>query len=70
MLYFLRPTTGALSLNSYIGPFRLLQNNRISGDIPPEVGKLAKLKALDLSGNQFVGEIPNSLGQLTQLNYL
>lgn len=50
--------------------FRLLQNNRISGDIPAEIGKLTNLKALDLSGDQFVGEIPTSLGQLTLLNYL
>jgi hypothetical protein len=50
--------------------FRSLQNNRISGQIPPEIGKLANLNALDLSGNQFVGDIPSSLGQLTRLNYL
>jgi hypothetical protein len=50
--------------------FRSLQNNKISGDIPPEIGKLTNLNALDLSSNDFVGDIPNSLGQLTKLNYL
>jgi hypothetical protein len=50
--------------------FRSLQNNRISGQIPPEIGKLTNLNALDLSGNQFVGDIPSSLGQLIRLNYL
>jgi hypothetical protein len=47
-----------------------LQNNKISGDIPPEIGKLTNLNALDLSSNEFVGDIPSSLGQLTRLNYL
>jgi len=50
--------------------FRSLQNNKISGDIPPEIGKLTNLNALDLSSNEFVGDIPSSLGQLTRLNYL
>ncbi|CAL5022968.1 unnamed protein product [Urochloa decumbens] len=47
-----------------------LQNNTISGVIPPEIGKLTNLDALDLSSNEFVGDIPSSLGQLTRLNYL
>jgi len=58
------------SLTSLPIYFRSLQNNKISGDIPPEIGKLTNLNALDLSSNEFVGDIPSSLGQLTRLNYL
>lgn len=52
------------------GICRLLQNNKLSGVVPTEVGKLYELQTLDLSGNQFNGEIPSSLGRLTRLSYL
>jgi Leucine-rich repeat (LRR) protein len=48
----------------------LLQNNNINGLIPAEIGKLAKLKTLDLSSNHFSGEIPSSVGHLESLQYL
>ncbi|KAM0939637.1 putative protein kinase RLK-Pelle-LRR-II family [Dioscorea sansibarensis] len=50
--------------------FRLLQNNKITGPIPAEIGKLTQLKTLQLSNNQFVGEIPKNLGLLPLLDYL
>lgn len=49
---------------------RLLQNNMISGPIPFEIGKLTKLKTLDLSNNELRGEIPSSIGHLKSLEYL
>ena len=49
---------------------RLVQNNAISGSIPPELGKLEMLQTLDLSNNSFTGTIPSSLGDLKILNYL
>lgn len=49
---------------------RLLQNNAISGPIPPSIGKLEKLQTLDLSNNTLTGVIPDSLGNLKILNYL
>lgn len=49
---------------------RLLQNNNISGKIPPELGNLPKLQTLDLSNNRFSGLIPASLSQLNSLQYL
>ncbi|KAK6944304.1 Leucine-rich repeat-containing N-terminal, plant-type [Dillenia turbinata] len=48
----------------------LLQNNNISGQIPPELGKLPRLQTLDLSNNRFSGSIPHSIGQLSDLQYL
>ncbi|KAF3591219.1 hypothetical protein DY000_02025210 [Brassica cretica] len=48
----------------------LLQNNYITGHIPPEIGKLMKLKTLDLSTNNFTGQIPSTLSASTNLQYL
>lgn len=50
--------------------FRLLQNNNISGELPPELGLLLKLQSLDLSNNYFSGSVPDSLGHLASLRYL
>uniref|UniRef100_M4E8N9 non-specific serine/threonine protein kinase n=1 Tax=Brassica campestris TaxID=3711 RepID=M4E8N9_BRACM len=47
----------------------LLQNNYITGHIPPEIGKLMKLKTLDLSTNNFTGQIPSTLSASTNLQY-
>jgi Leucine-rich repeat (LRR) protein len=47
-----------------------LQNNNISGKIPPELGFLPKLQTLDLSNNRFSGDIPVSIDQLSSLQYL
>jgi Leucine-rich repeat (LRR) protein len=49
--------------------YSLLQNNNISGRIP-EIGRLTRLKTLDLSSNQLSGEIPSSVSRLTNLQYL
>ena len=40
------------------------------GPIPPELGQLTQLKALDLQVNRLTGPIPPELGQLTQLERL
>ncbi|CAL8990900.1 unnamed protein product [Prunus brigantina] len=47
-----------------------MQNNNISGKLPPELGTLPKLQILDLSNNRFSGFVPDSLGQLNSLQYL
>ena len=44
-----------------------LDNNELSGEIPPELGSLANLAYLDLSGNQLSRRIPSELGDLTKL---
>ena len=41
----------------------------MSGEIPPELGKLASLKILALTGNQLSGEIPPGLGKLANLRW-
>ncbi|XAR66713.1 Non-specific serine/threonine protein kinase [Bertholletia excelsa] len=48
----------------------LLQNNNISGEIPPGLGALPSLQTLDLSNNRFSGHVPESLALLNGLHYL
>ena len=47
-----------------------LSGNRLSGEIPPELGRLTDLKGISFSGNQLTGEIPPELGNLTNLEGL
>ena len=47
-----------------------LGDNRLSGEIPPELGNLANLEVLSLHENQLSGEIPPELGNLANLEVL
>ena len=47
-----------------------LDDNQLSGPIPPELGKLALLKTLFLDDNQLSGQIPPQLGKLAILTTL
>ena len=44
-----------------------LGQNRLSGEIPPELGNLTNLGILALGENELSGEIPPELGNLTSL---
>jgi Leucine-rich repeat (LRR) protein len=44
-----------------------LASNRLSGTLPPELGRLTDLQVLGLSSNQLTGSIPSELEQLTNL---
>ncbi|CAN6277143.1 unnamed protein product [Urochloa humidicola] len=44
--------------------------NMLSGKIPPELGHLTNLKALNLSYNNFVGKIPESLANMSEIESL
>jgi hypothetical protein len=50
--------------------YRLLQNNNMTGRLPPELGALPRLQTLDLSNNRFSGRVPGTLGRLSALRYL
>ena len=47
-----------------------LQDNQLTGPIPPELGSLANLGWLYLDGNQLTGSIPPELGNMTNLREL
>ncbi len=47
-----------------------LASNRLSGEIPPELGNLINLTELYLCGNRLSGEIPSELGNLINLTEL
>ncbi|KAJ1441590.1 Serine/threonine-protein kinase, active site [Sesbania bispinosa] len=45
----------------------ILEFNRFTGNLPPELGNLAHLEKLHLSSNNFTGELPATLGRLTTM---
>ena len=47
-----------------------LNDNQLSGEIPPELGSLSFLEYLDLGRNQLAGPIPPHLGDLAFLEHL
>ena len=47
-----------------------LENNNLNGTLPPELGSLKSIVALELDGNSFSGSIPEELGQLSQVETL
>ena len=48
----------------------VLEDNNLTGTIPPELGNFARLETLDLSGNTLDGLIPPELGKLARLQVL
>ena len=48
----------------------ILDDNGLSGAIPPELGRLSNLIALNLNANDLSGAIPPELGQLSNLESL
>ena len=47
-----------------------LKNNRLTGRIPPALGRLTSLRELNLRWNTLTGRIPSALGRLTNLEWL
>ena len=44
-----------------------LEQNLVTGNIPPSIGMLSNLSILSLEGNKLTGEIPSSFGNMTKL---
>jgi len=59
------------TLPSYVGSFSELEwgleLSGLSGTIPTQIGRLTKLTALGLGGNDFTGTVPSQLGKLENL---
>ncbi|KAL0000114.1 hypothetical protein SO802_019716 [Lithocarpus litseifolius] len=47
-----------------------LSSNRLTGEIPPELGQLSSIHALNLSYNQLIGSIPRTFSNMTQIESL
>ncbi|CAN8290147.1 unnamed protein product [Cochlearia groenlandica] len=47
-----------------------IENNRLSGPLPVNIGSLNQLEAFSLEGNRFTGPIPSSISNLTRLSQL
>ncbi|XP_010537029.1 PREDICTED: phytosulfokine receptor 2 [Tarenaya hassleriana] len=65
-------STSGLPYNevSRFPPSIYLNNNRLNGSIPSEIGWLKELHMLDLSRNNFSGTIPGSISELENLELL
>ena len=48
----------------------VLAENRLSGDIPPELSNLANLQVMHITNNELSGEIPSELGRLRDMWFL
>ena len=46
------------------------ERNELTGEIPPELGRLSNLSNLNLGQNELTGEIPPELGRLSSLSHL
>ncbi|XP_043688731.1 LRR receptor-like serine/threonine-protein kinase GSO1 [Telopea speciosissima] len=47
-----------------------IENSKLSGPLPGNIGRLSQLGALSFSGNRFSGRIPSSISQLTEVTQL
>ena len=43
-----------------------LEQNLVTGNIPPSIGKLSNLNVLSLGENKLTGEIPSSFGNIVE----
>ena len=69
MTLFLTRSRGRVSLILLFDHI-LVGKNKISGDIPTELGALEKLKVLHVGENSITGDVPTELGNLNELQRL
>ncbi|RWW61902.1 hypothetical protein BHE74_00030994 [Ensete ventricosum] len=60
------PDTGNAAISPDLGLINL-SNNRLSGPLPPSIGKYSRVQKLLLNQNQFSGRIPPETGRLQEL---
>uniref|UniRef100_A0A0D9VDR1 Receptor kinase-like protein Xa21 n=1 Tax=Leersia perrieri TaxID=77586 RepID=A0A0D9VDR1_9ORYZ len=64
------PIPKEVFLISKISSFMYLAHNKLTGNIPSDVGTLKNLGELDLSDNMISGKIPTNIGECQSLQYL
>nr|XP_009631394.1 receptor kinase-like protein Xa21 [Nicotiana tomentosiformis] len=47
-----------------------MSRTSIQGEVPPDIGELKAIVAIDISGNHFSGMIPSRIGDLENMQYL
>ena len=47
-----------------------LSENRLTGEVPPELGNLTSLKELYLRKNNLTGQLPSELSKLSTFTYV
>nr|XP_023921993.1 probable LRR receptor-like serine/threonine-protein kinase At1g74360 [Quercus suber] len=60
--------TGSSVRTSQISGYVQLSGNRLSGEVPPDIGKMQNFSILHLGFNEFFGKLPSQIGEMPLVN--